>query len=136
MDRSKPLLNVHVPFETYRGIENIAPVTGLFQNELGISQTTLWQIFRKEITLHPYKIKLTQELKCLHHFKRRTFSNGVLLKFEEHLIEKSSSTMKLIVGLMVLSINKIPKSSSNPFGLIPYYYNHKKWCDVNFMTEV
>ena len=43
----------------------------LFQ-ELGIAQTTLWRIMRKDLGLHACKIKLTQELKPLDHLKRRT----------------------------------------------------------------
>lgn len=48
--------------------------------ELGIPQTTLWRILRKDLGLHPYKIKLTQELKPLDHLKRRTFSDWALEK--------------------------------------------------------
>ena len=43
--------------------------------ELGIAQTTLWRIMRKDLGLHAFKIKLTQELKPLDHLKRRNFSN-------------------------------------------------------------
>ena len=43
--------------------------------ELGIAQTTLWRIMRKDLGLHAFKIKLTQELKPLDHSKCRNFSN-------------------------------------------------------------
>lgn len=39
---------------------------------------------RKDLGLHPYKIKLTQELKPLDHLKRRDSSDWALLKFEEN----------------------------------------------------
>ena len=52
--------------------------------ELGIAQTTLWCIMRKDLGLHAFKIKLTQGLKPLDHFKRRNFSNWALEKLEEN----------------------------------------------------
>lgn len=65
-----------------RSVENIAAVQASVANdpnqsiprrsqELGIAQTTLWRILRKDLGLHPYKIKLTQELKPMDHLKRR-----------------------------------------------------------------
>ncbi|KZC13929.1 Histone-lysine N-methyltransferase SETMAR [Dufourea novaeangliae] len=91
------LLNTPVPVRqrTGRSIENIAAVRASVQNEpnqsiprrsqeLGICQTTLWRILLKDLHLHPYKIKLTQELKPLDHLKRRNFSDFVLQKFEEN----------------------------------------------------
>ena len=64
------LLNVPVPVRqrTGRSTENIAPVRASVQNEpkksilrrsqeLGISQSTLWRILRKDLQLHPYKIE-------------------------------------------------------------------------------
>ena len=42
---------------------------------LGISVTSLWRILRNDLGLHPYKSKLTQELKPLDHQKRRMFVN-------------------------------------------------------------
>jgi len=44
----------------------------------GISQTTLWKILYKDLGLHPYRIKLTQELKPLDHLKRRNFRDWAL----------------------------------------------------------
>ena len=38
--------------------------------ELGIAQTTQWRIMHKDLGLHAFKIKLTQELKPLDHLKR------------------------------------------------------------------
>ena len=45
---------------------------------------TLWRIMRKDLGLHAFKIKLTQELKPLDHLKRRNFSNSALAKLEEN----------------------------------------------------
>ena len=45
---------------------------------------TLWRIMRKDLDLHAFKIKLTQELKRLDHLKRRNFSNWTLAKLEEN----------------------------------------------------
>ena len=42
---------------------------------LGISVTSLWRILRNDLGLHPYKIKLKQELKQLDHLKRHMFVN-------------------------------------------------------------
>ena len=39
---------------------------------------------RKDLGLHAFKIKLTQELKPFDHLKRRNFSNGALEKLEEN----------------------------------------------------
>lgn len=91
------LLDVPMPVRqrTGRSTENIAAVSASVRNEpnqsiprrsqeLGISQTTLWRILRKDLGLHPYKIKLTQELKPLDHLKRRNFSDWALLKSEEN----------------------------------------------------
>ena len=40
---------------------------------LGIFVTPLWRILRNDLGVHPYKIKLIQELKPLDHQKRRMF---------------------------------------------------------------
>ena len=64
-----------------RSEETIATVSALIQNEpnqsiprrsqeLGIAQTTLWCIMRKDLGLHAFKIKLTKDLKPLDHLKR------------------------------------------------------------------
>ena len=42
---------------------------------LGIYVTLLWRVLRNDLGLHPYKIKLTQELQPLDHQKRRMFVN-------------------------------------------------------------
>ena len=39
---------------------------------------------RKDLGLHAFKIKLTQELKPLDHLKHRSFSNWALAKLEEN----------------------------------------------------
>ena len=116
------LLDVPVPKRRRiaRSEEIIAAVSASIQNEpnqsiprrsqeLGIAETTLWRIMRNDRGLHAFKIKLTQELKPLDHLKRRNFSNWDLAKLEEtkNFIEKSSSAMKLISGLMALLISKI-----------------------------
>ena len=75
--------------------EIIAAVSASIQNEpnqsiprrsqeLGIAQTTLWRIMRKDLGLHAFKIKLTQKLKPLDHLKCRNFSNCALAKLEEN----------------------------------------------------
>ncbi|KAJ8947377.1 hypothetical protein NQ318_017739 [Aromia moschata] len=59
-----------------RSAENIAAVRVSVQEnpiqsnprrtqEHGFSQTSTWQILRRDLGLHPYKIHLTQELKSL-----------------------------------------------------------------------
>ena len=90
------LLDVLVPVRqrTSRSTEIITAVRASVENEsnqsirrrsqeLGISQTTLWRILHEGLGLHPYKIKLTQELKPLDHLKRRNFCDWALQKFEE-----------------------------------------------------
>ena len=59
---------------------------------LGISVTSLWRIFRNDFGLHPYKIKLTQDLKPLDHRKRRMFVNWV----EQQLGNDSDFYRKII----------------------------------------
>ena len=89
------LCDVAVPVRqrSGRSVENIAAVEASVANdpnqslprrsqELGIAQTTLWRILRRDLGLHPYKIKLTQELKPLDHLKRRTFSAWALQQIE------------------------------------------------------
>ena len=91
------LLDVPVPKRRRiaRSEEIIATVSASIQNEsnqsiprrsqeLGIAQTKLWRIMRKDFGLHAFKIKLTQELKLLDHLKRRNFSNWALAKLEEN----------------------------------------------------
>ena len=78
-----------------RSEEIIAAVSASIQNEpnqsiprrsqeLGIAQMTLWRIMRKDLGLHAFEIKCTQELKQLDHLKRRNFSNWALAKLEEN----------------------------------------------------
>ena len=77
------LLDVPVPKRRHiaRSEEIIAAVNASIQNErnqsiprrsqeLGITQTTLWRIMPKDLGLHAFKIKLTQELNPLDHLKR------------------------------------------------------------------
>ena len=74
------LLDVLVPKRRHiaRSEEIIAAVSASIKNEpnhsiphrsqeLGIAQTTLWRIMRKDLGLHAFKIKLPQELKPLDH---------------------------------------------------------------------
>ena len=76
-----------------RSEEIIAAVSASTQNEpnqsiprpsqeLGITQTILWRIMRKDLGLHAFNFKLTQELKPLDHLKRRNFFNGALEKLK------------------------------------------------------
>ena len=92
------LLNVPVPKRRRisRSEEIIAAVSASIQNEpnqsiprrsqeLGIAQTTMWRIMRKDLGLHAFNIKFTQELKPFDHLKRRNFSNWALMaKLEEN----------------------------------------------------
>ena len=91
------LLDVPVPRKRRiaRSEEIIAAVSASIQNEpnqsiprrsqeLGIAQTTLWRIMRKDLGLHAFKIKLTHELKPLDHLKRRNVSNWARAKLEEN----------------------------------------------------
>ncbi|GFY47670.1 putative DD41D transposase [Trichonephila inaurata madagascariensis] len=77
-----------------RSVENITTVETSVANdpnqsiprrsqELGIAKTTLWRNLRKDLTLHPYKIRLTQELKPMDHSKGRTFSDWALEKMRQ-----------------------------------------------------
>ena len=105
--------NVPVPVRQRcaRSAENIAAaeasveesLNGSFTRRyqaLGISVTSLCRILRKNLVLHPYKIKLTQALKPLDHQKRRMFVNWAeqQLENDSDFIEKSSSAMRLISG--------------------------------------
>ena len=87
--------NVPVPVKqrSVRCVENIAaaedsvlegPNMSLTRRSqaLGISVTSLWRIFRNDFGLHPYKIKLTQDLKPLHHQKRRMYLQWVKQQLE------------------------------------------------------
>ena len=91
------LLDVPVPKRRRiaRSEEIIAAVSASISNEptqsiprrsqeLGIAQTTLWRIMRKDLGLHAFKIKRTQELKPLDHMKRQNFPNWALAKLEEN----------------------------------------------------
>ena len=91
------LLDVPVPKRSRmaRSEDIITAVSASIQNgpnqsiprrskELGIAQTTMWCIMRKDLSLHAFKIKLTQELKAFYHLTRQNFSNWVLAKLEEN----------------------------------------------------
>ena len=80
--------NVPVPVRqrNARSVENIAAASASIEEDsnqsltrrsqaLGISVRPLWRIFQKNLSLHPYKMKLTQELKPLDDQKRRMFVN-------------------------------------------------------------
>ncbi|XP_033213870.1 uncharacterized protein LOC117170932 [Belonocnema kinseyi] len=80
--------NVPVPVRqrSARSVENIAAASASIEEDpnqsltcrsqaLSSSVTSLWRIMRKDLGPHPYKIKLTQELKPLDHQKRRIFVN-------------------------------------------------------------
>jgi hypothetical protein len=67
-----------------RPAENIAAVRKSVQQnsrqsiprraqELGLSQTSIWRILRRDLGLHPYKVKLTQKLNDHNHRLRRLF---------------------------------------------------------------
>ncbi|XP_033213781.1 uncharacterized protein LOC117170846 [Belonocnema kinseyi] len=78
--------SVPVRHRSARSVENIADASALIKEDpnqfltrrsqaLRLSVTSLWRIVRKDLGLHPYKIKLTQELKPLDHQKQRMFLN-------------------------------------------------------------
>ena len=72
--------NVPVPVRQRcaRSAENIAAAEASVEESLNVSVTcrsqvpSLWRILRNDLGLHPYKIKLMQELKPLDHQKRHT----------------------------------------------------------------
>ena len=87
--------------------EIIAAVSASIQNEpnqsiprrsqeLGIAQTTMWRIMRKDLGLHAFKIKLTQELKPLNHLKRRNFSNWSYDRYRISFIKCNACTTPTI----------------------------------------
>ena len=70
-----------------RSIENIAAAEASVEQSpnvsltrrsqaLGISGASLWRIWRNDLGLHPYKIKLRQELNPLDDQKRRSVNSG------------------------------------------------------------
>ena len=97
--------NVPVPVRqrSARSVENIAAAEASVEESpnvsltrrsqaLGISVTSLWRILRNDLGLHPYKIKLTQELKPLDHQKRRMFVN-----WAEQQLENDSDFYRKII---------------------------------------
>lgn len=77
-----------------RSVENIAAVRESVQEnprqsiprraqELGLSQTSTWRILRRDLSLYPYKIQLTQELKVNDHRQRRVFADWASQRLEE-----------------------------------------------------
>ncbi|GFY74707.1 histone-lysine N-methyltransferase SETMAR [Trichonephila inaurata madagascariensis] len=99
-----------------RSVENIAAVETSVANdlnqsiprrsqELGIAKTTLWQILRKDLTLHPYKIRLTQELKPMDHSKRRMFSDWALEKVRG-LRSRDESASSFLIPTCSLSTSR------------------------------
>ncbi|XP_033222533.1 uncharacterized protein LOC117176402 [Belonocnema kinseyi] len=80
--------NVPVPVRqrSARSVENFAAASASIEEDpdqslirrsqsFGLSVTSVWRIMRKDLGLHPYKIKLTQEVKPLDYQKRRMFVN-------------------------------------------------------------
>lgn len=90
-EQNGQVTNVKLPVRTRsaRSAENIAAVAesvaenpGLSiprrSQQLGISKTSLHRILHKDLSLHAYKVQLTQELKPADHAQRRTFVDWVL----------------------------------------------------------
>jgi len=50
--------------------------------ELDLSAISTWRILRRDLSLHLYKIQLTQELKINDHRQRRVFADWVLEQLE------------------------------------------------------
>jgi len=62
--------------------------------ELGLSVTSTWQILRWDLSLHPYKIQLIQELKVNDHRQRHVFADWVLEQLTQISSNKSSLAMR------------------------------------------
>ena len=88
-----------------RSAENIATIRESVQEnprqsiprraqEFGLSQTSTWRILRRDLSLHPYKIQLTQELKVNDQKRRRLFADWA----SERLAEKQSLATRRIFG--------------------------------------
>jgi len=75
-----------------RSAENIAAVRESVQEnprrsisrsqELGLSATSTWRILCRDLSLHRYKIQLTQELKVNDHRQRHVFADWILEQLE------------------------------------------------------
>ena len=87
--------NVPVRQRSARSVENIAAAEASVEESpnmsltrrsqaLGNSVTSLWRILRNYFGLHPYKIKLRQELKTLDHQNRRMFVNWAEQQLENY----------------------------------------------------
>jgi len=74
--------------------------------ELGFSATSTWQILRRDLSLHPYKIQLTQELKIDNAVCSliRFWSSWKLTQISPN---KSSLAMRPIFGWMDMWTSKI-----------------------------
>ena len=94
---------VSVRQRSARSVENIAAANASVEESpnvsltrssqaLDIYVTSLWRILRNDLGLHPYKTKLTQELKPLDHQKRRMFVNWV-----EQQLENDSDFYRRII---------------------------------------
>ena len=85
-----------------RSVENIATAEASIEESPNVSLTrrsqalrisvTLWRILRTDLGLHPYNIKLTQELKPLDQQKRRRFVN-----WAEQQLENDSNFYRKII---------------------------------------
>ncbi|XP_033225886.1 uncharacterized protein LOC117178566 [Belonocnema kinseyi] len=95
-ESSGTVQNVPVPVRqrSASSVENIAAASASIEEDpnqsltrpsqaLGLS-VTLWRIMRKDLGLHPYKIKLTQEVKPLDHQKRCMFVNWAEQQLENN----------------------------------------------------
>ena len=124
-----------------RSVENITAIETSVANdpnqsiprrsqELGIAQTSLWQILRKDLDLHSYKIKLTQELKPMDHLKRRTFSDWSLENMRQndqfHRKIIFSDEAQFFLDGFVNKQNMHYWSDENPHVLMKHHFINKK----------
>jgi len=62
--------------------ENLRQSISHRSQELDLSAISTWRILRRDLSLHLYKIQLTQELKVNDHRQRRVFTDWVLEQLE------------------------------------------------------
>lgn len=90
---------------------------------MGNSVTSLCRIFRKNLGLYSYKIKLTQELNLLDHQQRSLFVN-----WTEQQLEKDSSFHRKIIFIDGFvnkqNIHYWLQSNLKTYGLVRFMYGH------------
>ena len=125
-----------------RSVENIAAAEASVEESknvfrvsrrsqaLGISVTSLWQILQNNLGQHPYKIKLTQELKPLDHQKCRMFVNWAEQQLENDLdfYQKISDEAHFrLNGLLLNKICVIGQTAIHRYGLARFMGRRHHW---------